>query len=424
MTHAPRRRLRNRLMLAFGTFTVVVAAVFAVYVLLFVYSVEDHLFGAMLDREAATQLRHHAAQGAWATPRDGFVKVASASTALPDGIADVLRAEPQRREFAGAAGRHYHLRALDPPAGTGQRAWLVAEVGSLLVVRPMRMQILQLLGWTGLVVVALALLLGGWLAHRITVPLSRLADAVQDATPEHLPPHFADAFPNDEVGLLARRLEDLIARVRAFVEREREFTRDASHELRTPLTVIRTATERLATEASLTDAARGSLDHIAQSARQLEQTVATLLSLAREEASPAATRNTPVLPVLERVVVEQSPLLDHKPVEVAIDVGRDAATTLPSPVLNILLSNLIGNAFAHTREGRIVIAVESGTLCISNPGAGIREMDFQPFAKGEHSAGFGLGLSIVRRLCERHGIDLRIESTPSQTIARFPIAGA
>ena len=417
----PRRRLRNRLMLAFAGFTVLVATVFALYLLLFVYAVEDQLFETMLDREVAAQQAYHREHGRWTTPRDGFMSVVATTSALPDGIGDVLRAEPRRREVAGADGRHYHLRPLRSPAADVPPAWLVAEVSTLLVVRPMRAQILQLLAWSGIAMVALALLLGGWLARRTTAPLSRLADAVGDATPERLPPGFAAGFPDDEVGVVARRLDDLIARVRDFVEREREFTRDASHELRTPLTVIRTATERLGMEPGLSDAARRHVDHIAQSSLHLEQTVALLLSLAREQTSTEAALSVPVLPLLERVIVEQSPLLEHKPVEVQVDVATDVVATLPATVLNILLSNLVGNAFAHTRDGRIVIDMEDRTLRIANPGHGVREEDFAPFAKGADSHGFGLGLSIVRRLCERHGIALRIDGVSGQTVARLTL---
>jgi len=221
--------------------------------------------------------------------------------------------------------------------------------------------------------------------------------------------------------VVARRLDDLIARVRDFVEREREFTRDASHELRTPLTVIRTATERLGMEPGLSDAARRHVDHIAQSSLHLEQTVALLLSLAREQTSTEAALSVPVLPLLERVIVEQSPLLEHKPVEVQVEVPADVVATLPATVLNILLSNLVGNAFAHTRGGRIVIDMEGRTLRIANPGHGVREEDFAPFAKGADSNGFGLGLSIVRRLCERHGIALQIDGVSGQTVARLTL---
>lgn len=280
---------------------------------------------------------------------------------------------------------------------------------------------LQLLAWTGAIAVVLALLLGGWLARRTTAPLSRLADAVGEATPERLPPHFAAGFPDDEVGLLARRLDDLIGRVRAFIDREREFTRDASHELRTPLTVIRAASERLSADTALSADARASVEHIGQSASHLEQTVALLLALAREQPAPptASTPVTRVIPVLERVVVEQSPLLEGKHVQVAVEVPADLTSTLTAPVLQVLLSNLIGNAFAHTREGDVVIMADEDTLCVSNPGHAVREGDFAPFVKGEDSTGFGLGLSIVRRLCERHAIDLRFESSADGSSARL-----
>ena len=82
----------------------------------------------------------------------------------------------------------------------------------------------------------------------------------------------------------------LIGRVQALIAREQEFTRDASHELRTPLTVILSAVERLMVEERLSVAGRQHLGHVRQSALQLEQTVATLLSLAREDQPTAVSR--------------------------------------------------------------------------------------------------------------------------------------
>ena len=54
-------------------------------------------------------------------------------------------------------------------------------------------------------------------------------------------------------------------------------------------------------------------------------------------------------------------------------------------------------------------------------GGAVGEHDFAPFAKGEESTGFGLGLSIVRRLCERHAIDLRFEQGEDGTVAYLPL---
>lgn len=416
----PRKRLRNRLMLAFAGFTLVVAALFGLYVAVFAYAVEDMFFNGLLEREAAEQLQHHADTGQWKAPRESWMRVIESRDQLPDGIAATLAREPRRTEFPGNEGRHYHLKLLQTKDGAAS-AWLLAEVSQLLVVRPQRAALLQLLAWSGVAVIGLALLLGVWLARRTTAPLSQLATLVDAAGPDHLPALHAHRFPDDEVGVLARGIEALIARIRAFVAREREFTRDASHELRTPLAVIRGTTERLAREPSLSPAARQGLAHIQQSALQLEQTVTMLLTLAREQSVPEPTQPLPLLPMLERVIVEQSPLLDDKHIQLDINVPANVSSTLPASVLQVLLSNLIGNAFAHTVSGEIHIAVEAGQLHITNPGDGISDEALDPFIKGAASSGFGLGLAIVRRLCERHGIALDITHRNGLTTVAFPL---
>lgn len=414
----PRQRLRHRLMLAFAGFALLVAVVYGFYVVLFVYLVEDRFFHGLLEQEAQAQLAHHTAHGRWTRPQLPFVAVHVDPATLPDGLGAGLRDEPWRREFPGMEGRHYHLRRLQPPAAAAE-AWLLAEVSQQLAVRPMRAGILQWLGWSSAAVLALALLVGAWLAQRMSAPLARLAAVVDQATPAHLPAGFAEAFPHDEVGILARGLERMIARVDAFVARERSFTRDASHELRTPLSVIRSACERLSTHRGLDDAARRQLDHVRQSAWQLEQTVVTLLALSREQHATETANELAVLPLVERAVVDQAPLLDGRAVSVRIDVPLDARAYWPATVAHIVLSNLVGNAFAHSPAGEVAIDVDGAWLRIANPGDGLPQQAFQPFRKGEGSAGFGLGLAIVQRLCGQHGIALRFEAAEGGTVARL-----
>lgn len=368
---APVHRLRNRLMLAFSVFALAVASLFGLYVAVFVYSVEDRFFEAMLEQEARQQLDQRAASGTWSPPRNAFMTIHDSPATFPADLKVAFNAEPWRREIAGTEGRHYHLRALQP-GGSGAPGWLVAEVSQQLVVRPMRRQILALLAWSGVAVVVVAVLAGAWLARRTTRPLSKLAALVDDMAPDRLPVGFAADFPDDEVGVLARGLDRLSGQVRAFVAREHAFTRDASHELRTPLAVIRSATEQLAREPGLSAAGRLQLDHVQQSARHLEQTVITLLTLSREENVERDATPLAVLPVLEQVVVEQAALLEGKPVAVRVDVPGDARLTVPGPVLHMLLANLVGNAFAHTRAGEVHIDVAAGRLAHPQHGAGRR----------------------------------------------------
>lgn len=414
------RRLRNRLMAAFAGFTLLVAALFGLYTLVFLYSVEDSFFDTMLDQEAQRQQVAHAQGGRWIEPAQPFIRLYREPAQFPVEWRETFLAEPQRREFPGAEGRHYHLKHV-PAADAADPVWLVAEVSRQLVVRPIRGQVLWLLAGTAVAAVVLALLLGWWLARRTTASLSRLAATVDAMTPEQLPTSLAQGAGHDEVAILARGLDALVARIRDFVEREKTFTRDASHELRTPLAVIRTSAERLAEDVGLSQTGRDFLARIQQSVTHLEQTLSMLLSLAREEhardragsAGVEAIASARVLPVLERVIVDHFATGENDDVALQLAVPEPASLPMPASALAIVLGNLVGNALGHRQGGAIVIDWHDGRLRVANQVADT-EAFFDPalrdaFGKRDDSTGWGLGLAIIDRLCQRHGLDLRIE---------------
>ncbi len=407
----PRQNLRRRLMFVFAAFSLTISGVFALYALAFAYTTEDSFFAAQLAEEAAHQRTALQRDGHWATPRTPGMRLYTEIDAMPEDLRLALRDEPGRIEIAGRNGRHYHLAVIEG-AGDSTRAWLVHEVSDRLVVRPVRGQWLWLLALTGLGMTLLSLIAGAWLSHRIASPLWRLSDTVAQLRADALPERLPHSGRGDEVGTLARGLEAMIGRIRDFIERERSFSRDASHELRTPLAVIRSAAERLSGDPGLAGTSREQLAHIRHSASQLEQTVATLLAMAREQDAESA-ESVPLLAVVERVIVEQSPLLDARAISLDVDLPAGHRVTCPRSVLHILLSNLIGNAFAHATHGTIRIDLHGDRLRIANQGhaipAELRDHLYEPHRKREGSAGFGLGLSIAQRLCERHGLSLVIE---------------
>lgn len=426
----PRQRLRTRLILVFAGFSLGISSVFGLYALHFAYSIEDTFFVAQLADEAARQREFHERNGRWSTPRTHGMTLYTGIAAMPEDLRGVLRDEPDRIEVAGAQGRYYHLAVIRSDRGSTQ-AWLVLEVSDRLVVRPVRSQWLWLLALTGFGTILIALIAGAWLSHRIAAPLWQLSDTVArlrpDALPERLPDRLPHADPDDEFGTLARGLDALIGRIRDFIERERSFTRDASHELRTPLAVIGSAAERMAREPGLTEASREQLAHIRQSVAQLEQTMSTLLAMAREQATEPLEL-VPLLAVVERVIVEQSPLLGARAIALDVDLPVNHRVACPRSVLHILLSNLIGNAFAHATHGAIRIDLQGDRLRIANHGhaipADLRDHLHEPHRKREGSAGFGLGLSIAQRLCERYALSLVIEhdddSGETRALMGFP----
>src|SRR5690606_6981792 len=81
----------------------------------------------------------------------------------------------------------------------------------------------------------------------------------------------------NEVRLLGGALRGLAERTRAFIRRERDFTREASHELRTPLTVVRVAVDMLRRDPELPERVQRSLDRMQVAARDMEAVVDALL---------------------------------------------------------------------------------------------------------------------------------------------------
>ena len=415
MNSRRRHDLRRRILRAFAGFAIAVAAVFGVSAAMFLYSVEDQFFNALLAEEA-THLEQQRSNGPqWGVPRQPWMTVHESPRTMPADLAPQVVAEPTRREFQGDAGRHYHLRPLGPVTrvGSAPQAWLVSEVSSRLVVRPMRFEFLE--QW--LIVEALILLLAVGIAlriaQRIAQPLSTLADAVRTFDPS-LPVHRLEITNADaEVMVVAQALDDMRFRVQALVAREQAFTRDASHELRTPLSVIRSTTAQALHDAGLAPASRRMLTLALQSADQMERTVASLLALARDAASDPPALPTRILPLIEQVVIEQSAVLHGRDVTLEIDIPGDATLHVSEEVLQILLSNLIGNAFRHTAAGVVRMAFGHQQLIVSNPITADSEPDSCAIdvralgARGvrrDNSPGLGLGLDIAQRLCNRAGV--------------------
>ena len=226
-------------------------------------------------------------------------------------------------------------------------------------------------------------------------------------------------YVNDEVGELALTFDHYLERLEDFIAREQEFTGNASHELRTPLTIIKGAVEILSADPKLSEHSRKVLQRIKRSTDVMSQMVETLLVLAREDKiteEPVAS----VASIAQTVITENNDLLGNKLVKLEMLSMRDFGLQVPQSVLIILLGNLLRNAIAYTREGSIAISVNSPTVMVTDTGKGITEESL-PLIFDRHyrnhdneSAGSGIGLSIVKRICDHYKWEINVESTPDK----------
>lgn len=241
------------------------------------------------------------------------------------------------------------------------------------------------------------------------------APDIESIKPENLPPDV-----EGETLALASALHEFASRTLRFVERERNFTRDASHELRTPLTVIRVAGDMMASDQALTPSSRRSLDRIQSAGRDMEALIESFLILAREGDTGLPDEDFAVGEVVAQEIEKARELLLGKPVEIILQQRTDFALHAPARVLSVLLGNLLRNACHYTDAGSVTVTVDHGQISVTDTGIGIEKSElekvFQPFFRGGDRSkdGQGIGLSIVQRLSERYGWPVRLDSEPGR----------
>ena len=259
----------------------------------------------------------------------------------------------------------------------------------------------------------LSLLLGWWSASRAMSPVSELARRLsrsgRTTSPEPLAPHF----PDDEVGELAKALDDYAARLTDVVQRDREFNADVSHELRTPLAVIRGAVELLLSRPELDEKTRARLLRIQRAEQQCTDLISALLLLSRNERGRGATD---VARVAEQLFDAHRGQLGGKPLALRMEGGPgQVVVDAPESAVTVALGNLVGNAVKYTLEGEVVVRLRDNAVEVIDSGPGLSAEDaarlFERGYRGthaEHSQGGGIGLSIVRRLCTLYGWSVRV----------------
>ncbi|HMB58153.1 MAG TPA: HAMP domain-containing sensor histidine kinase [Arenimonas sp.] len=275
-------------------------------------------------------------------------------------------------------------------------------------------QMLITLGAAVILFTGLAWLIGLWSSSRVISPLTDLARRVGglDLSGREKPEPLAPHFPNDEVGELASALDDYSARMTTLVKRDREFNSDVSHELRTPLAVIRGAAELLLANSDLPEKTRQRLQRIDRAALQCTDFTTALLMLSRNE---RGIGHTDLHKLCEALAEANRTQLAGKPVQIIVEGSNDAFINAPEAVLSVAIGNLLGNACKYTAEGEVRLVVEADRVRIEDTGPGLSAQDaarlFERGYRGSSAGsttGGGIGLSIVRRLCELYGWDVSI----------------
>lgn len=263
--------------------------------------------------------------------------------------------------------------------------------------------------------IALSVFLGRAVAKGIVAPITTLAAAVrQDGAKADLP--MMDR--QDEIGDLARAFASSTEDLKRFLDRERFFTGDVSHELRTPLTVIMGAAEIIQAHARDQQLLQEASERIFRTAKEAAESITVLLLLARSPEMIDAPE-TDILDVVQNELKKNQPMLENKSVTLTSDVQSGFSVLARRELLSAVIGNLIRNACLYTLHGSVTVRVSHPTVVVEDTGPGLPEFlrgrlmkeDIPVVQTG--SAGTGLGLSLVSRLCEHLGVVLHVDNRPS-----------
>ena len=209
-----------------------------------------------------------------------------------------------------------------------------------------------------------------------------------------------DIKSNDEIGILANSFNKMASNLENLIKTREELLRDIGHELRTPIAKGKFAIEKIDdfSQKELLKKIFKDLEVLTNELIELEKLNSTKLNITTFKAE------TLIVESLEKLYLD-----DESKIE--INIQEDFKINGDLYYLSIVLKNLIDNALKYATSYPIQIDVNLNTISVSNKGKELsKQLEYylKPFTQElSQRDGFGLGLSIVKKIIDRH--DFRLE---------------
>lgn len=286
---------------------------------------------------------------------------------------------------------------------------------------------LRIAAWSSLITILCALLMSFFVTKSVTSPLKRLVGKTREIS--------AGVFKGDleiksppEISELTKAFNTMCEKLTVVDRMKGDFLSMISHELRTPLTTIKEGTSLLreGIGGEITEKQGKLLFILSEETDRLIEMVNSILDLSKMEAGMMtyAFEERSIVPLIDQVMTEVTPLVEAKGILLQKEIGGDLAPPrLDRDRMLQTLRNLIGNAVKFTPEsGRITVtarrASEGLEVAVEDSGPGIPAEKlatvFEKFSGSDRSRGTGLGLAIVKHVIDMHGGKVWAESTPGK----------
>jgi signal transduction histidine kinase len=253
--------------------------------------------------------------------------------------------------------------------------------------------------WVALLAIgSLMLFLGGLLfvIRNVAKPVESLKNWAKSLDENSVKEQTPD-FQYSELNTLADMINSSLSSAHDALSREQQFLAHASHELRTPISVIRANTDllkKLQQKEGTDDKQIEVINRIDRAGKTMTNLTETLLWLSRDNDNLPASETIELESVVTGLVLDLNYLLDKKPVNLTIQT-EPFRISLAAVPCQIVIGNLIRNAFQHTVNGDVSVIQTGSTITIINT-SDENSIDSEDL-------GFGLGLRLSRELAARYG---------------------
>lgn len=284
---------------------------------------------------------------------------------------------------------------------------------------------LPILFGSALPLLAVLAALGGFrITRQAFRPVTQMAETARAiGTGSDLSQRIETDGRGDELNQLGDTMNEMLARLQASFEAERQFSSDVSHELRTPIAVIRSQCEFALSGQAGEEEKREAFEAVLKQSERMNSIVSQLLLLSRAENGKFVPEREPVeLNVLcETVCEELEAMAAERQVELTWNT-EELQITGDETLLIRMVNNLVSNAIRYNRPGGSAeVSLRKrgkyAVLTVRDAGIGIRREDlgqiFNRFYRADRSRsseGTGLGLSMAAWIARVHGGSIRAES--------------
>lgn len=241
---------------------------------------------------------------------------------------------------------------------------------------------------------------------------------------------------NDEIHKMASTFNQMLDILEHSYLREKQFSSDVSHELRTPITVILAESDYVLKYSDSLEETKASLEVIQRQAKRMSILIHQIMELSYLEQQEKIPKEVVSLPkLIHSVLQDYKYSFEEKKVQLKLDLEEKVTILANSLMIEQVLDNLLSNALKFTKTKislRLYQDEKDTTFEIDDNGIGLSQKEIESIwnrfyqstssRNKEENQGYGLGLSMVRRILDLHEASIEVKSElkkGSKFIVRF-----